>query len=241
MHAVVLALLLPLATQAFLFGCGGGCGGGCGCQPAQPVCPPPPVCAPQYQPPAYIPPAPQGYAVGPSFDQGVVGGAQSFGGAGPVSYDNQAVGGAVVGSEQVAVTAGPVVDSTAAPGGVTAENTVYDDIVNAAAQGSSVSADAYSQAVQQALRRRKHKIRRAPAANFDPKCNSETLKTIIQENIGDSTSASKRSIQKKASEEIGGHIDVICSTGTFSYIVNTELYCETEKDGITCFAFRQSH
>ncbi|ETN85105.1 ground-like domain protein [Necator americanus] len=59
-------------------------------------------------------------------------------------------------------------------------------------------------------------------------------------NIDDSTATAKRKIQETATDELGGRIDVVCSTGTFSYIVNTELYCETEKDGITCFAFRQS-
>ncbi|GMS81377.1 hypothetical protein PENTCL1PPCAC_3552, partial [Pristionchus entomophagus] len=122
-------------------------------------------------------------------------------------------------------------------GDTAAQNTVYDDIVNAA-QGSTPTEE-YSAAAQS--RRRYHSIRRAPAVAFDPKCNSETLKSLIHQNIGDSTSSSKRAIQKAASEEIGGHVDVICSTGTFSYIVNTELYCETEKDGITCFAFRQSN
>lgn len=39
---------------------------------------------------------------------------------------------------------------------------------------------------------------------------------------------------------MGGRIDVICSSGVFSYIVNTELYCEAEKNGVTCLAFRQS-
>ncbi|KAF8383216.1 grl-5 [Pristionchus pacificus] len=120
-----------------------------------------------------------------------------------------------------------------------AANTVYDDIVNAAQ--AATATEEYSAAAAAASRRRYHSVRRAPAAAFDPKCNSESLKALIQQNIGDSTSSSKRSIQKAASEEIGGHIDVICSTGTFSYIVNTELYCETEKDGITCFAFRQSN
>ncbi|KAK6022612.1 hypothetical protein OSTOST_11677, partial [Ostertagia ostertagi] len=78
MLAAALLLLLP-AAQASFFGGGGGCGCPCTpvpCAPApQPLCPPPPVCgpsypsyqpAPQYYPqqaPAYIPQAPQGYAV----------------------------------------------------------------------------------------------------------------------------------------------------------------------------------
>ncbi|KAK6047075.1 ground-like domain protein, partial [Cooperia oncophora] len=87
------------------------------------------------------------------------------------------------------------------------------------------------------LRRR---VRRDTEAAFDPKCNSELLKEIILENMNATTAVAKRQIQEAATERLGGRIDVVCSTGTFSYIVNTELYCETEKDGTTCFAFRQS-
>ncbi|CAJ0573628.1 unnamed protein product, partial [Mesorhabditis spiculigera] len=76
--------------------------------------------------------------------------------------------------------------------------------------------------------------------SFDPKCNSESLRRAILDNIQQSTAASKRKIQKAAVDAMGGRIDVICSMGTFSYIVNTELYCETERNGITCFAFRQA-
>ncbi|GMT12349.1 hypothetical protein PFISCL1PPCAC_3646, partial [Pristionchus fissidentatus] len=138
-----------------------------------------------------------------------------------------------------AVDAAPAPAAPAGESATAAQNTVYDDIVNAA-QGSTPAEEYHAAAAAASRRRRYHSIRRAPAA-FDPKCNSETLKNIIHQNIGDSTSSSKRQIQKAASEEVGGHVDVICSTGTFSYIVNTELYCETEKDGITCFAFRQSN
>ncbi|KHJ84137.1 ground-like domain protein [Oesophagostomum dentatum] len=84
------------------------------------------------------------------------------------------------------------------------------------------------------------RLRRDTEAAFDPKCNSEALKDIILKNIAESTASSKRRIQEAATDELGGRIDVICSSGTFSYIVNTELYCETEKNGITCFAFRQA-
>ncbi|PIO63087.1 ground-like domain protein [Teladorsagia circumcincta] len=89
----------------------------------------------------------------------------------------------------------------------------------------------------QGLRRR---VRRDTEAAFDPKCNSELLKEIILENMDATTAVAKRQIQEAATKKLGGRIDVVCSTGTFSYIVNTELYCETEKDGTTCFAFRQS-
>ncbi|EGT43677.1 hypothetical protein CAEBREN_10142 [Caenorhabditis brenneri] len=84
------------------------------------------------------------------------------------------------------------------------------------------------------------RVKRDEETVFDPKCNSEDLKAIILANINESTAVAKRQIQSAAADAIGGRVDVICSKGTFSYIVNTELYCETEKDGTTCFAFKQS-
>ncbi|GMR58698.1 hypothetical protein PMAYCL1PPCAC_28893 [Pristionchus mayeri] len=69
------------------------------------------------------------------------------------------------------------------------------------------------------------------------KCNDERLKKIILENIDSNPSTSKRAIQKAASEQIGGLFDVICSTHDFSYLANTQLFCEAGNDDVTCFAF----
>ncbi|WKY12646.1 hypothetical protein Q1695_003890 [Nippostrongylus brasiliensis] len=88
-------------------------------------------------------------------------------------------------------------------------------------------------------------IRRALAANgaaskpevFTDKCNDERLKKIIEENIDSNPSSSKRKIQKAASDEIGGLFDVICSSHDFSYLANTQLFCEAGNDDVTCFAF----
>lgn len=71
------------------------------------------------------------------------------------------------------------------------------------------------------------------------KCNSEALKKIITENIDEKPAVSKRQIQAKAAEELGPRIDVICSTSVFSYLVNTEIFCEVEGKGVTCLAYRQ--
>ncbi|VDM56515.1 unnamed protein product [Angiostrongylus costaricensis] len=84
------------------------------------------------------------------------------------------------------------------------------------------------------------RARRDSEVAFDAKCNSEALREIILENMHGTTAESKRQIQEVATEELGGRIDVICSTGSFSYIVNTEYYCEAESNGLTCLAFRQS-
>ncbi|VDM24793.1 unnamed protein product [Toxocara canis] len=72
------------------------------------------------------------------------------------------------------------------------------------------------------------------------KCNSEQLKRLMLENIGETTSISKRKINDRAEEKFGGSIDVICSKGHFSYVYSSNLYCEATKDEITCIAFRQS-
>jgi hypothetical protein len=70
-------------------------------------------------------------------------------------------------------------------------------------------------------------------------CNSEKLRRIMQDNISESTSISKRAIQKSAQEKLTGKFDVICATGDFSYIVNSELYCLETVKNVTCYAFRQ--
>lgn len=75
---------------------------------------------------------------------------------------------------------------------------------------------------------------------FTDKCNDERLKKIIEENIDANPSSSKRKIQKAATDEIGGLFDVICSSHDFSYLANTQLFCEAGNDDVTCFAFLHS-
>ncbi|GMT09178.1 hypothetical protein PFISCL1PPCAC_475 [Pristionchus fissidentatus] len=77
----------------------------------------------------------------------------------------------------------------------------------------------------------------APEVSSIEKCNDERLKKIIMENLDNNPSTSKRAIQKAASEQIGGLFDVVCSTHDFSYLANTQLFCEAGNDDVTCFAF----
>uniref|UniRef100_A0A7I5ECY2 EGF-like domain-containing protein n=1 Tax=Haemonchus contortus TaxID=6289 RepID=A0A7I5ECY2_HAECO len=84
-----------------------------------------------------------------------------------------------------------------------------------------------------------------PAANgkpevFTDKCNDERLKRIIEQNVDSNPSSSKRKIQKAATDEIGGLFDVICSSHDFSYLANTQVFCEAGNDDVTCFAFLHS-
>ncbi|KAK5970107.1 Ground domain-containing protein [Trichostrongylus colubriformis] len=75
---------------------------------------------------------------------------------------------------------------------------------------------------------------------FTDKCNDERLKKIIEENVDANPSSSKRKIQKAATDEIGGLFDVICSNHDFSYLANTQVFCEAGNDDVTCFAFLHS-
>jgi hypothetical protein len=72
----------------------------------------------------------------------------------------------------------------------------------------------------------------------DPKCNNEKLRELITTHINGTATESKRSVHKKVTDEFGPNIDVICSSSQFSFIINAELYCEAQKNGVTCFAFR---
>ncbi|KHJ89851.1 ground-like domain protein, partial [Oesophagostomum dentatum] len=73
----------------------------------------------------------------------------------------------------------------------------------------------------------------------DAKCNSEDLRSIIIENVDRVTSVSKRRIQAEAENRLGGRYNVICARGDFSYITNTEEYCQQTIGDITCYAFKQ--
>ncbi|KAL3080887.1 hypothetical protein niasHT_032915 [Heterodera trifolii] len=70
-------------------------------------------------------------------------------------------------------------------------------------------------------------------------CNSERIRQLIIENIHSKPSVAKRQIQSKVAEEINGKIDVICARHAFSYIVNSELFCEAEHNGVICLCFKQ--
>ncbi|CAD6196442.1 unnamed protein product [Caenorhabditis auriculariae] len=75
---------------------------------------------------------------------------------------------------------------------------------------------------------------------LNEKCNDDRLRRLIEQNVDSNPSSSKRKIQKAASDEIGGLFDVICSSHDFSYLANTQLFCEAGNDDVTCFAFLHS-
>lgn len=72
----------------------------------------------------------------------------------------------------------------------------------------------------------------------DPSCNSETLRSIMQELITSDSTESKRAIQGAAEEKLSSSVNVICGSGEFSYIAHTERFCQSSKNDVTCYAFQ---
>ncbi|KJH53581.1 ground-like domain protein [Dictyocaulus viviparus] len=73
----------------------------------------------------------------------------------------------------------------------------------------------------------------------DPLCNSEELRKLMLDNIEENINNSKRLIQLAAEAQFGGRFDVICANGDFSYVTNTELFCQETKGDISCYTYRQ--
>ncbi|KAI6227479.1 Ground-like domain-containing protein [Aphelenchoides fujianensis] len=74
----------------------------------------------------------------------------------------------------------------------------------------------------------------------DTECNSEDLREIIEQNISDDLNTSKRLIQIASEAKFGGRFDVICSQNDFSYLSNTELFCQhAAANQVSCYAYRQ--
>ncbi|KAI6213510.1 Ground-like domain-containing protein [Aphelenchoides besseyi] len=75
----------------------------------------------------------------------------------------------------------------------------------------------------------------------DTECNSEELREIIKENTSEDLNTSKRLIQVAAEQKFGGRFDVICAASDFSYLSNTELWCQHTVDpiSVSCYVYRQ--
>jgi hypothetical protein len=56
-------------------------------------------------------------------------------------------------------------------------------------------------------------------------------KLFPSQTITDNTATSKRAIAKAAKKEFNSNFDVVCSTGDFSYLANTRIYCEHKASG----------
>ncbi|CAD5224260.1 unnamed protein product [Bursaphelenchus okinawaensis] len=73
----------------------------------------------------------------------------------------------------------------------------------------------------------------------DTECNSDDLRQIVKNNISEDLNSSKRLIQLAAEAKFGGRFDVICSASDFSYVTNTELFCQETQEKVSCYAYRQ--
>ncbi|CAG9536319.1 unnamed protein product [Cercopithifilaria johnstoni] len=72
---------------------------------------------------------------------------------------------------------------------------------------------------------------------YDSKCNNPVLKSIMEENIMDDITISKRDIQRVAEEKLFKKFNVICSENDFAYIAYTDTFCQHSKNDISCYAF----
>uniref|UniRef100_A0A914WP52 Ground-like domain-containing protein n=1 Tax=Plectus sambesii TaxID=2011161 RepID=A0A914WP52_9BILA len=76
--------------------------------------------------------------------------------------------------------------------------------------------------------------------DIDPTCNNEKLRSIILNNILETTSESKRAIQKEANDKLFAQFDVVCAKGEFAYVISSNQFCQETKNDITCYAFRRN-
>lgn len=66
----------------------------------------------------------------------------------------------------------------------------------------------------------------------------DQIRPLLQ-NMDDNLNSSKRLIQLAAEAQFGGRFDVICANGDFSYVTNTELFCQESKGDVSCYTYRQ--
>ncbi|VDO24366.1 unnamed protein product [Onchocerca flexuosa] len=69
------------------------------------------------------------------------------------------------------------------------------------------------------------------------------LRKIFNEmlgNIHSNPATAKRLTQLAVRDKFSGFIDAICSNQPFSYVINSDLYCEVQKFNVTCLVFRQA-
>uniref|UniRef100_A0A914HS04 Ground-like domain-containing protein n=1 Tax=Globodera rostochiensis TaxID=31243 RepID=A0A914HS04_GLORO len=71
------------------------------------------------------------------------------------------------------------------------------------------------------------------------RCNSERIRRTIKRAKGRDAAAIKRNIQTLAERQFDAKFNVICANADFSYISNTEEFCQEQINGNTCYVFRQ--
>uniref|UniRef100_A0A914XIG5 Ground-like domain-containing protein n=1 Tax=Plectus sambesii TaxID=2011161 RepID=A0A914XIG5_9BILA len=232
-------LLVSNAVNGFGFGLGGG-GGGCGCAPpapppcgAPPACPPPPVavCAPPPPPPPPPcppppPPAPCNCPPPVQIPQGC-GGCGGGGGGGGGGYPQIGGGGGGCGGGDCGGNhQGGGCGNDCGPPPPPPPPPSQNDCCCHCSDPCR-------------FRRRRIALGAKTEGGTNPMCNSEKLRKIMLDNMSSSTSISKRAVQKAAQEKLLGRFDVICARGDFSYVVNTNFFCQETLNDVTCYVFRQ--
>ncbi|KJH50448.1 ground-like domain protein [Dictyocaulus viviparus] len=74
----------------------------------------------------------------------------------------------------------------------------------------------------------------------DTRCTSKKLKDIMSKISHRTPSLAKRLIQRLAEKNIGGLFSVFCSKDDFTYVSRGEVYCQTENNGVLCYAFQHN-
>ncbi|CAJ0935657.1 unnamed protein product, partial [Mesorhabditis belari] len=255
-----------LSTIEAQFGCGGGCSSGCGaplpmpcarpCSQPQPcpmqVCPPPPICPPPPPPPQcpppmcaprFCPPPPTPMCPRPAcpmappcpcgsqsmYQPQMYGGGFGFGFG--MGFGGGCSGGGGCGQSR------PYLPPPAPTGGCGASPPAPSGCGGAPPPPVPAQNDCCC-GCKGTCKYRRRKAFGAKTRMIDPSCNSAELRTIIQKYITMDTSESKRQIQKAAQSVFGSRVNVICGRGEYSYIAHTDLFCQTTKGEITCYAFK---
>lgn len=60
---------------------------------------------------------------------------------------------------------------------------------------------------------------------------------MLQNMVGQTAKEAKTKIMRASEALLGGHFNVICANGDFSYITTTRLYCLQALGDINCYAF----
>uniref|UniRef100_A0A1I7Z1V7 Ground-like domain-containing protein n=1 Tax=Steinernema glaseri TaxID=37863 RepID=A0A1I7Z1V7_9BILA len=92
--------------------------------------------------------------------------------------------------------------------------------------------------VHRRVRRQNGVIDDPPVTITNAKCNSERLRVVIRENPYQAPSQAKRFIQDMAERQFDIKFNVICARGDFSYITNTDEYCQETYNDLTCYVFK---
>uniref|UniRef100_A0A914P9L0 Ground-like domain-containing protein n=1 Tax=Panagrolaimus davidi TaxID=227884 RepID=A0A914P9L0_9BILA len=74
----------------------------------------------------------------------------------------------------------------------------------------------------------------------DSKCNNESLRKILRDNMDNNPTTAKRLIYHAALETFKFHVNVICSERSFSFLIRTTAYCQEYSNGMTCFAYKEN-